>query len=523
MFHLSTPILIIAGLACFMIGGLIGAILIKRSTQSKLGSAKDQSDKFITESSTEGESIKRNAELEAKEILFTAKSEAEEESRKRLSEIQKQQERLLKLEENIERQGDALEGKESEVTKKEQELAKREKAAEASARQSGELLAKANTKLEELASLTREQARDLMVQQMTDEAKQVAASAIKKIEEETEREAHERATIIISTAVQRFASEYVSERTVSVVQLPSDDMKGRIIGREGRNIRALEAATGVDLIIDDTPEAVILSCFNPIRREIARLGLTRLIADGRIHPSRIEEVMKRCAEEVESGCKGAGEQAVFDLGLHRVHPELIKILGQLKFRSSYAQNVLQHSIEVGYIAGIIASELDLGVKQARRAGLLHDIGKAIEHGVEGSHAKVGADTAKKYGESPKIVHAIAAHHHDEPPNSVLAYIVDAANQLSGQRPGARKERLQSYVQRLHDLEKICQDYDGVEKVYAIQAGREVRIIVENEQMTDEQSIILSKDLAKKVEETLTYPGQIKICTIRETRASAVAK
>jgi ribonuclease Y len=307
-----------------------------------------------------------------------------------------------------------------------------------------------------------------------------------------------------------------------VVQLPNDDMKGRIIGREGRNIRALEAATGVDVIIDDTPEAVILSCFNPVRREVARLALTRLISDGRIHPSRIEEVVKRCEDEVDAGCKEAGEQVVFDLGLHRVHPELVKRLGQLRFRASYAQNLLQHSAEVGYTSGIIAAELGFGVKLARRAGLLHDIGKTVDHEVEGSHAKVGADLARKYGESPKVVHAVAAHHDEEEPTHVLDLIVSAANRLSSQRPGARRERLHTYVQRLDDLERLCKDLKGVDKVYAIQAGREVRIIVDNDAISDEQAIILSKDIAKKVEEELTYPGQIKVCVIRETRSGATA-
>jgi ribonucrease Y len=520
---LSAPIVIIAALVALLIGAVSGFLAHRATERSRAGSATSQADELLKAAAADADTARRKAELEAKEILFRAKSDAEAETRERLAELQKQQERLLKREEGLERKQDQLAAKDAELGKKDQELARREKAAETSARQSGELLAKAEKKLEELASMTRDQAKELLVQQMTEEAKQAAAAEIKKVEEQTEQEARQKATTIIAAAVQRFASEYVTERTVAVVQLPSDDMKGRIIGREGRNIRALEAATGVDLIIDDTPEAVILSCFNPVRREVARLGLTRLIADGRIHPSRIEEVVKRCEEEVEAGCKEAGEQAVFDLGLHRVHPELVKLIGHLKFRSAYAQNLLQHSVEVGYIAGIIAAELEVSVKQARRGGLLHDIGKAVEHEVEGSHAKVGAEIARKYGESPKIVHAIAAHHGEEPPNSVLAYIVDTANRLSGQRPGARRERLQTYVQRLHDLEKLCRSYRGVEKVYAIQAGREVRVIVENETMSDEQAVILSKDLAKKVEEELTYPGQIKVCVIRETRASAVAR
>jgi ribonuclease Y len=340
-------------LLALLAGVVVGVLVHRQSEKARVGSAQSQAEKLLAAAASEADAIKRNAELEAKEIVFRAKSEAEEDSHKRLAELQKQQERLLKREESLERKGDQLASQDAELTRKEQDLARREKAAEASARQSAELLARAEKKLEELASMTREQARELLVRQMTDEAKQMAAAEIKKIEEETEREARQRSVTIIAGAVQRFASEYVTERTVSVVQLPNDDMKGRIIGREGRNIRALEAATGVDLIIDDTPEAVILSCFNPLRREVARLSLTRLIADGRIHPSRIEEVVKRCMEEVEASCKEAGEQAVFDLGLHRVHPELIKLLGQLKYRAAYAQNLLQHSVEVGFLAGIL--------------------------------------------------------------------------------------------------------------------------------------------------------------------------
>jgi ribonuclease Y len=310
---------------------------------------------------------------------------------------------------------------------------------------------------------------------------------------------------------------------VAVVQLPNDDMKGRIIGREGRNIRALEAATGIDLIIDDTPEAVIISCFNPVRREIARLALTRLIADGRIHPTRIEEVVAKCTDEVDQQCKEAGEQAIFDLGLHRVHPELVKMLGRLRFRAAYAQNLLLHSLEVGFLAGVMAGELGLNVKLARRAGLLHDIGKAVDHEIEGPHAVVGAGITKKYGENPKVVQAIAAHHGDEPPQTALDHIVDAANRLSAQRPGARRELLQSYVTRLDDLEKLCLSYPGVGRAFAIQAGREVRVLVENAEVTDEQAILLSKEIARRVESELSYPGQIRIAVIRETRAVDYAK
>ena len=520
---MSVTIAIILSLVALVAGVFVGIFLNKRSERRRIGSAQSQAEKLLKSANSESESIRRNSEIEAKEILFRAKSEAERDTRDQTKDLQKRQERLLKREENLERKGDLLAGKERKASDREAELGRREKTAEANAIQAQELLASANKKLEELAAMSREQARELLVKQTTDEAKVAAAAQISEIEEKTEKEARERSMTIIASAIQRFASEYVTERTVAVVQLPNDEMKGRIIGREGRNIRALEAATGVDLIIDDTPEAVIISCFHPVRREIARLALTRLIADGRIHPSRIEEVAKRCSSEVDALCREAGEQAVFDLGLHRVHNELVKMLGQLKFCSSYSQNVLQHSVEVGYLAGIMAAELGLGIKQARRAGLLHDIGKAADHEVEGPHARVGADLARKYGEKPAVVHAIAAHHGDEEPTSVLAALVDTANRLSAQRPGARKERLHSYVQRLHDLEKISRSFKGVGKVFAIQAGREVRVIVESQKIDDKMTVLLAKDIARKVEEELAYPGQIRVCVLRETRTSSMAR
>ena len=327
---------------------------------------------------------------------------------------------------------------------------------------------------------------------------------------------------IIATAIQRYAGDYVAERTVSVVPLPNDEMKGRIIGREGRNIRALEAATGIDLIIDDTPEAVILSGFNPVRREVARISLTRLISDGRIHPARIEDVVKKAAQEVEQAIKEAGEQAAFDLGLHGLHPDLIKIIGRLKFRTSYSQNVLQHSLEVAFLSGIMASELGLNTKLARRMGLLHDIGKAIDHEVEGPHAIIGSKLAKKYGENAKVVHSIAAHHEDVPPASVYAFLIQSADGLSGARPGARKELLENYIKRLEDLEKIANEFKGVANTYAIQAGRELRVIVESDKVTDDEAFLMSKDIARKIGESMNFPGQIKVTVIRETRAVELA-
>ncbi len=377
--------------------------------------------------------------------------------------------------------------------------------------------------LERVAGLTREEAKRSLVEQMVDEARHDAAKHIRMVEEEARAESDRHAKKIISIAIERLAGEFVAERTVSVVHLPSDDMKGRIIGREGRNIRAIEAATGVDLIVDDTPESVIVSCHNPIRREIARIALERLISDGRIHPGRVEEVVRKAEQEIEESIREAGQKAIFEVGIHGVHPEIVKLLGMLKYRYSYAQNVLMHSMECAFIAGAMAAELGLNVKQARRAGLLHDIGKALTHEVEGSHAIIGADIARKYGESAKIVNAIAAHHEEVKAETILAPLVDAADALSGARPGARREMLESYVKRLEDLERISNSFKGVEKSFAVQAGREIRIIVEPRSVTDEQATTLAHEVARKIENEMTYPGQIKVTVIRETRASDIAK
>jgi ribonuclease Y len=506
-----------------VLGAVIGYLASRRREKNLRGPAEARAQEMLNAARNEADTIKRQAELEAKEVLLEAKTKTEEQTKAKLKELQEERSRLLQREEAVDSSADELRAREGELSRKERDLDQREEAAEAAARNATDMLRKAEGRLEQLAGLTADQARNMLVEQLQEEAQRKAASEIAKIERETEQIARERSVTMIATAIQRHASEYVAERTVSVVQLPSDELKGRIIGREGRNIRALEAATGVDLIIDDTPEAVILSCFNPVRREVARLALTRLLTDGRIHPSRIEEVVKRCQDEVQAGCKEAGEQAVFDLGLHRVHPELIKLVGELRFRSSYAQNLLQHSVEVGHLAGAIATELGASAKLARRAGLLHDIGKAVPHEVEGSHATVGANLAKKYGENNKVVHAIEAHHGDVEPNSLLAHIVDAANRLSAQRPGARRDRLQSYVQRLEELENICVRFDGVSKAHAIQAGREVRVVVENDKVSDDMALMMSKDIAKQVEEALTYPAQIKVCVIRESRATSMAR
>ena len=410
-----------------------------------------------------------------------------------------------------------------ELLKKEQSFSKTETALEKKSKDLDVIIEEQRFQLEKVSGLSREEAKKQLIESIESEARMEAAKSVLKIENEMKMQADRKAKNILALAISRYAGDYVAEKTVSVVPLPNEEMKGRIIGREGRNIRAIEAATGIDIIIDDTPEAVILSGFNPIRREVARLALERLITDGRIHPARIEEVVEKVSAELDVSMREAGEQATFDVGAHGVSVDLINMLGRLKYRTSYGQNVLQHSLEVAFLCGIMAAELGLNVKQAKRAGLLHDIGKAIDHEVEGSHAKIGADLAKKHGESPDVVHAIAAHHEDVEPQSVLDVLVQSADALSGARPGARKEMLETYVKRLEDLEGIANQFKGVEKSYAIQAGREIRIIVNSTEIGDAETNMLNKDIAKKIEEDLTYPGQIKVVVIRETRSVEYAR
>ncbi|ACY12755.1 ribonuclease Y [Haliangium ochraceum] len=485
--------------------------------------AEAEARRIITAAEAEVEEIKKAAEVEGKELAFRLKADVEEGTRKRRAELVQQEEALLAREREMERKQKDARRLEGELEKRERSIDGRAKAAEAMARKAEASQDKAKAMLEEIAALTAEQARERLEDQIREQAREAAAAEVKLIEENAAKEADSRAKEIVATAIQRYASELVQERTVSVIPLPSDDMKGRLIGREGRNIRALEAATGIDMIIDDTSEVITISCFNPVRREIARLAISKLVADGRIHPTRIEEVVKKAEAEIERTCKEAGEQAVFDLGLHRVSPELIVQLGRLKYRASYAQNLLMHSVEVGFLAGLMAAEVGLNVKQARRAGLLHDIGKSVDHELEGSHAQVGAQMARKFGESAKICQAIAAHHGDPEPSSVLDHIVDAANRLSSARPGARRELLASYVQRLEKLEHICNGFGGVTKSFALQAGREVRVMVENDKVDDAQALMLSKDIARKIETEATYPGQIRVVVVRETRASDYAR
>ncbi|MBW2200729.1 MAG: ribonuclease Y [Deltaproteobacteria bacterium] len=504
-------IIFVAGfaLACWVKG---------RMVSQKVKAAEGEALQITQEAERKAETLLKEADVEVKDKLFKIKSEFENETKETRSELKKSMKRLIQKEENIDRKLDQFEHRDREISRKEKQVLKKEENIERSEKQYKELIEEQKEQLEKISGLTADQAKELLIRAMENEARYEGAKLIKRIENETKEEADKKAKKIISTAIQRYAGDFVAERTVSVVQLPSDEMKGRIIGREGRNIRALEAATGIDLIIDDTPEAVILSGFNPVRREVARISLMKLISDGRIHPARIEDVVKKVGQEVDLVIKEAGEQVAFDLGVHGIHNELIKYVGQLKFRTSYAQNVLQHSVEVGFLCGIMASELGLNLKLARRMGLLHDIGKAIDHEVEGPHALIGSKLAKKFGEVPKVVHAIAAHHEDVPPASVYALLVQAADGLSGARPGARKELLENYIKRLEDLEKIANSFQGVGNSYAIQAGREVRVIVESGIVSDEEAILLSRDIVKKIEESLTFPGQIKVTVIRETRA-----
>ncbi len=484
----------------------------------RLEAAEEEVIRIIEDAKRRSETLLKEAKLEAKDKLFKMKSDFDAETSETRAELKKMERRLLQKEENLDRKHEQSEQRDQELSRREKKLSIKEEEIRHNEEKYAALVDEQKLQLEKISGLTSEQAKDLLIRAMENEARYEGAKLIKKIENEAREEASKKAKEIIATAIQRYAGDFVAERTVSVVQLPSDEMKGRIIGREGRNIRALEAATGIDLIIDDTPEAVILSGFNPVRREVARIALTRLISDGRIHPARIEDVVKKVGREVDLAIKEAGEQAAFDLGVHGIHAELIKYIGQLKFRTSYAQNVLQHAIEVGFLCGIMAAELGLNQKLAKRIGLLHDIGKAIDHEVEGPHALIGSNLAKKFGESPKVVHALASHHEDIQPSSVYALLVQAADSLSGARPGARKELLENYVKRLEELENIANSFKGVVNSYAIQAGREIRVMVESGMVSDEDSILMSKDIVKKIEESLTFPGQIKVMVIRETRA-----
>jgi len=514
-----------------LIGGIVlGAILAmlfetfrRYQTRQLLANAEETSQRILGEARGEGDAIRKEAEIKAKEVLLQAKGDAEKESRERRRDLQQLERRLAQKEEGLEKKAEQAEQREAESSKREQGLGQQQRELTEREQTCKQLIDEGRHRLEVVAEMTREEAKRTLVDDMVEEARHEAAKKIRMIEEEARSEADRKAKKVISIAVERLAGDFVAERTVSTVHLPSDDMKGRIIGREGRNIRAIEAATGVDLIVDDTPESVIVSCHNPIRREIARSALERLISDGRIHPARIEEVVRKAEQEVDENVREAGQKAVFEVGIHGVHPEIVRLVGMLKYRYSYAQNVLMHSIECAFLAGAMAAELGLNEKQARRAGLLHDIGKALTHEVEGSHAIIGADVARRYGESAKIVNAIAAHHEEVKAETILAPLVDAADALSGARPGARREMLESYVKRLEELERISNSFRGVEKSFAIQAGRELRIIVEPKQVRDDKIAGLAAEIARKIESEMAYPGQIKVTVIRETRASDIAR
>lgn len=512
-------LLFLISAACLYIGYLIR----KHIAESKVVNADALANKILAEAEKEAETKKREAVLEAKDTLYQSKSDFERETRERRQELQKMDKRLLLKEENLDRRLALMEKKETEITGREKTLQGKEQFLQEQDEKYQRLIQEEQHKLEKISGISSEEAKNLLIAQMESKARHEIAKRTKKIEEEAKETAGKKAKEIIGLAIQRCSAEHVVETTVSVVDLPNNEMKGRIIGREGRNIRALEMATGIDLIIDDTPEAVILSGYDPIRREVAKNALEKLIQDGRIHPARIEEVVEKARKEIETSIREAGEQITFDLGIHGLHPEEIKLLGHLKYRTSYAQNVLQHSKEVAILSGIMASELGADVQAAKRAGLLHDLGKAVDHNVEGNHAQIGADLAKKFNEHALIINAIAAHHEDVEAKSILATLVQAADAISAARPGARRESLESYVKRLKQLEDIAESFQGVEKTYAIQAGREIRIIVEQNKINDDGANQLARDIAQKVEEELKYPGQIKITVIREHRCVEYAR
>jgi ribonucrease Y len=512
-------VLVVVGAAVVLVG--VVAFLVGRALAG--GERAEAADLVIAAARAEAEVMAREAELEAREAAERLRAEVDGEIRGRRLELERRGAELAVRAAVVEQRDRELERQRAELVEMERRLGEREAEAEVALRAAGVRAEEARVRLERVAGLTVAEARGLLEAEVGEEARRAAAAEVQRIEDEARAVAADRARNLVAAAVQRHAAEYVTERTVAVVALPSDDMKGRIIGREGRNIRALEAATGVDIIIDDTPDVVVISCFHPVRREIARLALSRLIADGRIHPSRIEEMVQKAAAEVDRQCLDAAEQAAFDLGIGRVPTELLRLVGALKLRSDQGQNLLQHSIEVGFLAGAMAAELGVPVKLARRAGLLHDIGKAADHEIEGSHAAVGALLARKQGEEAAICRAIETHHGEPAATTALEHLVDAANVLSGQRPGARREMMETFVQRLVELERIATSFEGVERAFAIQAGRELRVLVENSKVSDEEARQLSQSIARKVEAELANPGQVRVAVVRETRATEYAR
>ena len=504
--------LVVVGAVCFF----IGMTYRKKVAEKEIGSAEEEARRIINESIKGGESKKREMLLEAKEEIHKSRNEYEKEVKERRSELQKQERRLQQKEESLDKKLDLHEKKEDELAKKAANIQAQQEEVASLKRSQMEML-------EKISGLTQEEAKAYILKGVEDDVRHETAVKIKEIEQQLKDDADSLAREIITTAIQRCAADHVAEATVSVVPLPNDEMKGRIIGREGRNIRTLETITGVDFIIDDTPEAITVSSFDPVRREIARLALEKLIADGRIHPTRIEDMVEKARREVDHTIKVEGERASFETGVHNLHPEIIKLLGRQKYRTSYGQNVLNHSIEVAHIAGLLASELGVDVTLAKRAGLLHDLGKAVDHEMEGSHVQLGVELAKKYKESPVVINAIEAHHGDVEPQTIIACLVQAADAISATRPGARRENVENYIRRLEKLEELTSSFPGVEKSYAIQAGREVRIMVKPEEVSEDNMVLLAHDLAKKIESELEYPGQIKVNVIRETKAVEYAK
>ena len=516
---MNIPSLVI-GLAAGLFIGILACILYRnkkaKDDKAKIANAEEEALRIINDAIKSAESKKREATLEAKEEILRSRKEYEKEEKERRADLQKQERRLQQKEENIDRKTDAIEKKEEALAQKHAALDKENEEIKIIKRSQTEML-------ERISGFTADEAKKYLIEQVESEVTHETALKIKEIEARAKDEADQYAREIVASAIQRCAADHVAEITVSVVPLPNDEMKGRIIGREGRNIRTIETLTGVDLIIDDTPEAITVSCFEPVRREIARLALEKLIADGRIHPTHIEEMVEKARREVEATIKAEGERAMFECGIRNLHPELVKMLGRLHYRTSYGQNVLQHSIEVSHIAGMMAAELGADVQTAKRAGLLHDLGKSIDHEMEGTHVQLGVEFARKYKEKEEIIHAIEAHHNDVEPRTIVACLVQAADAISAARPGARRENLENYIKRLEQLESIATSFQGVEKAYAIQAGREVRVMVKPEQVNEDQMVILARDLAKKIEEEMEYPGQIKVNLIRETKCVEYAK
>jgi ribonuclease Y len=517
------PTFLLYAAGALVVGALLGFFISRAVGSKRMKDAGELAKRIIEEARKEAQAQKKEILLQGKDEVLEAKRLMEQELKEKEREIKSKDKKLEEHSEKLEEKLENARKKEQEFLLVEKEFSRKEKELDDLHEVLQQRLSEQETRLQEVAGLTAEEAKLRLFADIEAQTRHEAAKVMRLIETEAREMADRKAKEVLATAIQRYAGDYVAEQTVTTVTLPSEDMKGRIIGREGRNIRALEAATGVDLIIDDTPETVILSAYSPLRRQVAKMALERLIQDGRIHPARIEDIVTKVEQELEVHVREVGEQATFDAGVHGIHPDIVRLLGQLKFRTSFSQNVLQHSLEVASLCGIMAAELNLDIKKAKRAGLLHDLGKALDHEIEGSHATIGSDVAKRYGESKEIIHAIAAHHEDIPPKSALAVLVQAADSLSGARPGARKELLENYVKRLEDLENIAISFDGISKAYAIQAGREIRVMVNSDDVNDDATYLLCKDIAEKIERNLTYPGQIRVTVIRERRAVGFAK